>query len=178
MITPGATSILAMIAHEPLDPADDARGEQHFVPDLDLLADLQLALSALAPRPDQEHVADREQQNDEDQRERAAGLLGCGSQKCDREGRHSVDAGKGEDLDKKHARPTTQGMMRRVTLLFRPRLFRASIFVELWGEQRILDRTAGISTRRYRRGVIWVTNRQGAQQLSGDLKAKMVLGTR
>ena len=67
MITPGATSI----AHEPLDPADDARGEQHFVPDLDLLADLQLAPSALAPRPDQEHVADCEQQNDEDQRERA-----------------------------------------------------------------------------------------------------------
>ena len=58
-----------MIAHEPIDPADDARGEQHFVPDLDLPTDLQLALSALAPRPDQEHVADHEQQNDEDQRE-------------------------------------------------------------------------------------------------------------
>jgi hypothetical protein len=69
-------------------------------------------------------------------------------------------------------------MMRRVTLLSRSGLFRASIFVGLWGEQRILDRTAGVSTRRYRRGVIWVTNRQGAQQLGGDLKAKMVRGTR
>jgi len=62
---------------KPIDPADDARGEQHFVPDIDLFADLQLALSALALRPDQEHVADHEQQNDEDQRERAAGLLCC-----------------------------------------------------------------------------------------------------
>ena len=39
MTSPGSDLDPRVIAHEPLDPAEDARGEHHLVPDGDLLAE-------------------------------------------------------------------------------------------------------------------------------------------
>ena len=94
-----------VIAHEAFDPPDDARGEHHLVADRDLLVRLHLALASLALGPDQEHVADSEQQHEEDKRDASAGLrLGGGDQKGAGESRKSVGTGKRDDVDRDHAR--------------------------------------------------------------------------
>jgi len=89
---PGSDLDPGVIAHEPLDPPEDARGEHHLVPDGDLLAQLHLALAPLTLGPDEEHVADSEQQDEEDQGERAARLLRCSSQNRTCDGSQTVHA--------------------------------------------------------------------------------------